>query len=78
MLARHVPHPHAAALLIDWALSEEGQSMITTFGRVVARKGIKQRFPELVAKEYLLVDVDFIGPILDQSGKELGPIFLSR
>ena len=45
--------------------------MITTFGRVVARKGVKQRFPELVEKEPFLVDVDFIGPILDQSGKRI-------
>jgi iron(III) transport system substrate-binding protein len=78
MLARHAPHPHAAALFIDWSLSEEGQSMITTFGRVVARKGVKQRFPELVEKESFLVDVDFIAPILDQSGKEFSQIFLGR
>jgi iron(III) transport system substrate-binding protein len=78
MLARYAPHPHAAALFIDWSLSEEGQSMITTFGRVVARKGVKQRFPELMEKEYLLVNVDFIGPILDQSGKEFSQIFLGR
>jgi len=78
MLARHAPHPHAAALFIDWSLSEEGQSMITTFGRVVARKGVKQRFPELVEKESFLVDVDFIGPLLDQSAKEFSQIFLGR
>jgi iron(III) transport system substrate-binding protein len=78
MLARHAPHPHAAALFYDWALSEEGQSMITTFGRVVARKGVKQRFPELVQKESFLVDVDFIGPIMDQTGKEFSQIFLGR
>jgi iron(III) transport system substrate-binding protein len=78
MFARHAPHPHAAALFIDWALSEEGQSMITTFGRVVARKGVKQRFPELVEKESFLADVDFIGPILDRSGKEFSQIFLGR
>src|SRR6266850_2502205 len=78
MLARHAPHPYSAALFVDWALSEEGQSMITTFGRVVARKGVKQRFSELVERESLLIDVDFIGPILDQSGKEFGQIFLGR
>ena len=78
MLARHAPHPHAAALFYDWALSEEGQAMITTFGRVIARKGVKQRFPELVEKESFLVDVDFIGPIMDQTGKEFSQIFLGR
>jgi len=78
VLTRHAPHPHAAALFYDWALSEEGQSMITTFGRVIARKGVRQRFPELVEKEMFLVDVDFIGPIMDQMGKEFGQIFLGR
>ena len=78
MVSRHAPHPHAAALFTDWALSEEGQTMITTFGRVVARKGVKQRFPELVEKESFLVDVDFIGPIMDQTGKEFSQIFLGR
>jgi iron(III) transport system substrate-binding protein len=37
MLAKHAPHPYAAALFMDWGLSEKGQAMITTFGRVVAR-----------------------------------------
>jgi iron(III) transport system substrate-binding protein len=78
MLARRAPHPHAAALFYDWALSDEGQSTITSFGRVVARKGVKQRFPELVEKESFLVDVDFIGPIMDQTGKEFSEIFLGR
>jgi iron(III) transport system substrate-binding protein len=78
MLARHAPHPYAAALFIDWSLSEEGQTKITTFGRVVARKGIKQRFPELVEKESFLVDVDFITPILDETGKEFRTILLGR
>jgi len=78
MLSRHAPHPHAAALFYDWALSEEGQAIITSFGRVIARKGVKQRFPELVDKESFLVDVDFIGPIMDQTGKEFSQIFLGR
>ena len=78
MMARHAPHPHAAALFYDWALSEEGQSMITSFGRVVARKGVKQRFPELVQKEPFLVDVDFIGPVMEQTGKDFSQIFLGR
>ncbi|MGH7771580.1 MAG: ABC transporter substrate-binding protein [Candidatus Binatia bacterium] len=75
MLARRAPHPHAAALFIDWALSDEGQSVITTFGRVVARKGVNQRFSELVEKESLLVGVDYIGPILEETNKEFRVIF---
>jgi iron(III) transport system substrate-binding protein len=76
MLARHAPHPYAAALFIDWSLSEEGQTMITTFGRVVARNGVKQRFPELIEKKSTLVDTDMMGPILAEMSKEFRAIFL--
>jgi ABC-type Fe3+ transport system substrate-binding protein len=78
MLARHAPHPHAAQLFIDWALSAEAQSIITSFGRVVARKGVTQRFPELMEKDPFLVDVDFLGPNLDRVGKEFTQIFLKN
>jgi iron(III) transport system substrate-binding protein len=56
MLARHAPHPHAAALLIDWTLSEEGQSLLAGLGYVVARKGVKQSVPALLEKESFLAD----------------------
>ena len=78
MLARHAPHPHAAQLFIDWALSEEAQTIITSFGRVVARKGVKQRFPELMEKDPFIVDIDFLGPIMDRVGKEFTQIFLKN
>src|SRR4029450_13844342 len=42
LLARHAPHPHATALLIDWTLSEEGQSLLAASGYGVAREGGKQ------------------------------------
>ena len=73
---KYVPHSYAAALFIDWALSKEGQTMITTFGRVVARTGIKQRFPELGKKECFLTDPDTIGPVLNKSIKEFQKIFM--
>jgi ABC-type Fe3+ transport system substrate-binding protein len=76
MLARHAPHPHAAALLIDWTLSEEGQSMLATFGYVVTRKGARQSFPALLEKESILADPDFIGPILEDTGKDFRNEFM--
>ncbi len=76
MLARYAPHPYAAALFIDWSLSEEGEAMATTFGRVVARKGVKQRFPELLEKEPFVVDADFIAPMVEEGGREFRDIFL--
>jgi len=75
MLARRAPHPYAAALLIDWTLSEEGQSMIASFGYVVARRGVKQSTPALLEKDSILADPDFIGPILDETGREFRKIF---
>jgi len=62
----------------DWALSDEGQVPVTTFGRVSARKGVKQRFLELMEKESFHADVDFIRPIMEQTAKEFGQIFLGR
>lgn len=75
MLARHAPHPHAAALLIDWTLSDEGQSVLASQGYVVARKGVKQSVPALLEKESFLADPDFIGPILEETGKDFRAIF---
>jgi iron(III) transport system substrate-binding protein len=77
MLAKHALHPYAAALLIDWSLSEEGQSVVTSFGRVVLRKGVKQRFPELMEKELFVTDSEFLGPILEESAREFRQIFLA-
>jgi iron(III) transport system substrate-binding protein len=75
MLARHAPHPHAAALLIDWTLSDEGQSTIASFGYVVARRSVKQSVPALLDKDSILADPDFIGPILDETSKDFRNIF---
>ncbi len=77
MLAKHAPHPHAAALLIDWTLSEEGQSLLTSLGYVVARKGVKQSIPALLEKESFFADPDFIGPILEDTGRDFRSVFTS-
>jgi iron(III) transport system substrate-binding protein len=75
MLARHAPHPHAAALLIDWTLSEEGQSMLTTFGYTAARRGVKPTVPALLEKDSMLADPEFIGPVLEETSREFRKIF---
>ncbi|MSP39577.1 MAG: hypothetical protein EXR70_13905 [Deltaproteobacteria bacterium] len=62
--------------MIDWSLSDEGQSVVTSFGRVVLRKGVKPRFPELMEKEMFVADGDFLGPILEESAREFRQIFL--
>jgi iron(III) transport system substrate-binding protein len=42
-LAKHSPHPHAAALLSDFLLSREGQQIFAQANRLVARKDIDWR-----------------------------------
>jgi len=74
---RHAPHPHAAALLIDWTLSEEGQSLLASLGYVVARKGVKQSVAALLEKESFFADPDFIGPILEETGRDFRGVFTS-
>ncbi len=76
MIAKHAPHPHAAALFIDWLLSDQGQSVITTFGRVTAHSKVKQRFPEMVKDKYYLVTPDEMGPTISEVQKEYREIIL--
>lgn len=78
MLAKQAAHPHAAALLIDWSLSEEGQQLMTSYGRVILRKGVKQRFPELIEKEPHVTDADFLGPLLEEGAREFRQIFVGK
>jgi len=40
-LARYAPHPNVGRLFIDFVLSEEGQKILTSFGRSSSRKGME-------------------------------------
>lgn len=50
-LARFAPHPHAAALYIDFVLSEEGQRLLAELAYVPARSGIYPKDAELAERE---------------------------
>lgn len=41
------PHPHAAALLLDFVLSAEGAELVADHGRIPARSGVKPKFETL-------------------------------
>jgi iron(III) transport system substrate-binding protein len=59
MLARHAPHPHAAALFIDWLLSEPGQKLIESeLGRDPTRKDLGRGMDQTVGGRPMKV----IGP----------------
>ena len=77
MLAKHALHPHAAALLIDWSLSKEGQSIVTSFGRVVSRKNVNPKFPVLMEKELFVANGEFLAPLLEESARDFPQSFLA-
>jgi iron(III) transport system substrate-binding protein len=64
MLARHAPRPHAAALFIDFLLSETGQKIIEgELGRDPTRKGLGRGMDETVGgRPMKVVAPDGLGP----------------
>jgi iron(III) transport system substrate-binding protein len=62
LLAKHSAHPHAAALMIDWMLSEGQEILVGKFGRNSTTPGLKHLFPELVRSKYLVVNPEKFGP----------------
>lgn len=50
-LARFTSHPHAAALYIDFLLSEEGQKLLAELAYVPARTGVRPKDSELAERD---------------------------
>ena len=77
LMAKNTPHPHAAALLIDWALSAEGgmKFFAEKFGRTPTRTGLKERFPKLRVDHYLVVKPEIVGPNFKEFTKLYYEIF---
>jgi iron(III) transport system substrate-binding protein len=47
IVTKRAPHPYAAALLLDFLLSESGAEIMTQVGRISARRGMKPKYPDL-------------------------------
>lgn len=76
LLARRSPHPHAAALFIDWALSSEAQNFVgMTIGRSPARRGQQQRYPKLGEPKTLPMTPELLGVKFDRYAKLYRDIF---
>ena len=77
LLTKNSPHPHGAALLIDWALSPEGgmKFFAEKFGRTPTRTGLKERFPKLRVDRYLVVKPEIVGPNFKEFTKLYYEIF---
>src|SRR5258705_470608 len=62
LLARRAAHPHAAALFIDWSLSEEGQAFVgIDIVRSPVRIGQKQKYMELGQPKTKVITPEFLG-----------------
>ena len=76
MLARRSPHPHAAALFIDWALSSEAQNFVgMTIGRSPARRGQQQRYQKLGEPKTSPMTPELLGSKFDRYAKLYREIF---
>ena len=51
IIAKQSPHPYAAALLVDYVLSERGQRLLAEKGWYSGRRGIKLKYPEIDVKK---------------------------
>jgi iron(III) transport system substrate-binding protein len=61
-LMRRAPHPHAAALFLDWALSEDGQATLTAqTGHFIARRGVPDRFGTTARDDFITIGPDAEG-----------------
>ncbi|OGQ84053.1 MAG: hypothetical protein A3F90_14790 [Deltaproteobacteria bacterium RIFCSPLOWO2_12_FULL_60_19] len=83
MIPRQASRPHAAALLYDFLVSEEGQRIISLeIGRTPSRKGVPSLYRELdgVADRYQVAvnHPDLVGPHGDSVTKLIEEIFLSQ
>jgi iron(III) transport system substrate-binding protein len=76
LLARRSPHPHAAALFIDWALSEEGQAFVgIDIVRSPVRIGQKQKYMELGRPKTKVITPEFLGQNYERYTKLYHEIF---
>jgi iron(III) transport system substrate-binding protein len=76
LLARRSPHPHTAALFIDWALSEEGQTFIgIDIVRSPVRVGQKQKYMELGRPKTKVITPEFLGQNYERYTKLYQEIF---
>ncbi len=68
----NTPHPHAAALFIDFMKSAEGAKILAATGRVSGRKGVRSVYDELSNLEERGIPLLIVGP--DQSEQVAKPM----
>jgi iron(III) transport system substrate-binding protein len=61
-VAKYAPHPHAAALLIDFLLGHEAQELYARQNRLPARKDMEWRFAQKLPQRLHVLSVDKWAP----------------
>jgi iron(III) transport system substrate-binding protein len=61
-LAKYSPHPHAAALLVDFLFTRNAQEIYARQNRLVARKDMEWRFREKLPSRIHVISVDKWAP----------------
>lgn len=74
-LAKHAPHPHGAALLIDFLFSREGQEEFARQNRLVARKDMPWDFKQRILGRTHVLSSDQWGPKYNDLVKQFDEIF---
>jgi len=78
-LMRQAPHPHAAALFVDWALSREGQDIITReTGHFIARNDVTDRFGKILPDEFISIGPEVEGKHAEDRVRLFRQIMSSR
>jgi len=72
----NAPHPNAAKLFVNFALSEEAQIMMRGLRRIPARLGVEANPPGLIKGLELIPDDLTLAPKLAKYNKEFRDIFL--
>ncbi len=76
-------HPHAAALFLDFILSEEGGKILASTARIPARRGVKALYEEVSGLEEKGVPLVIISPedghrLRDQANKLIEEILIRK
>lgn len=74
-IAKQAPHPHAAALLVDFLFSREGQQVYADQNRLVARKDMEWDFGGKKLRRVHVLSAEKWGPRYNDLAKQFDQIF---
>lgn len=77
-IVKQAPHPHAAALLVDFLFSREGQKVYARQNRLVAHKRIKWDFKDKKLRRFHMISPEKWGPRYNELVKMFDKIFRQR